>query len=157
MRRLTPPARVFLLALLVILAATGLLLFGSTHHTCPFGPPCDPGTKGWLWTTPASLSALVVGAVLMVVSVWISRTAITKALAIGAALAFLAAPLILYVGRTRRLACPRFAIGPCDPGFTSPDWILPAVAVASSIGVALGGAAAWRASRSRLLLRERSS
>jgi hypothetical protein len=72
MKRITPPVRLFLIALVVILAATALLFFGLLHHTCPNGPPCDPATKGWLWTTPVAVTGLVLGSVLTVVSVWLS-------------------------------------------------------------------------------------
>lgn len=87
-----------LLALVVMMAAAGLWVFGTMHHTCPFGPPCDPATKGWLWTTPVAVSALVLGGVLTVVSVRLNRTAVTTVLAIGTAAVCLAVPLARHLG-----------------------------------------------------------
>jgi hypothetical protein len=68
---------------------------------------------------------------------------------IGSALAFLSAPLILFLGRTRRVACSQGALGPCDPGLTSPGWTLPALIAALTVGVVLAAAAIWRATRDR--------
>ena len=90
------------------------------------------------------------------VGVWISVTrmaqasGVTKVLALAATVALLTVPVILFLGRTRQLACPQEVISPCDPGFTSPDWTLPAAVAAVGIGIALSGAAMWRIIKARM-------
>jgi hypothetical protein len=73
MKRRSPSVRLFLIVLLIIVAAAGLWVFGMLHHTCPYGEPCDPATKGWLWTTPVSVTGLVLGGGLTVVGVRLRR------------------------------------------------------------------------------------